>query len=232
MKVIYGVTDDTGNWAFSASPASSASNVQWTLTGNQLTINSFSNTIDTYAITITATRAGYPTLSKTFSLSKSKQGAAGAAGATGATGTSGAAGARGTMQFYVASAGLTSWSDTLATNATAGYGGNKVNDTVTEYNSSGGFSETRFWNGSAWVAPGQVIDGNLLVTGTIGAAKIAANAITAEKINAGAITADKMTVSNLSAVSAAMGTLTSGKIQSPDGSFVIDFTNKYINITV
>jgi hypothetical protein len=152
----------------------------------------------------------------------------------------------------VASAGLGSWNDTLATNATAGYGGNKINDTVTEYNSNGGFSETRFWNGSAWTAPGQVIDGNLLVTGTIGAAKIAANAITAEKITtdaitadkisagaitaakitAGAITADKMTVSNLSAVSAAMGTLTSGRIQSPDGSFVIDFTNKYINITV
>jgi len=118
-------------------------------------------------------------------------------------------------------------------------------------NSNGGWSETRFWNGSAWVAPGQVIDGNLLVTGTIGAAKISANAITAEKIatdaitadkisanaitaakiSAGAITADKLTVSNLSAVSAAMGTLTSGRIQSPDGSFVIDFTNKYINIT-
>jgi len=133
MKVINGTTDDTANWSFSASPASSASTAQWTLSGSQLTINSFSNTIDTHGVTITATRSGYPSLSKVFTLSKSKQGAAGATGATGPTGSTGAAGARGTMQFYIPIAGATSWSDTQANSATTSYGGNKVNDTVTQY---------------------------------------------------------------------------------------------------
>jgi hypothetical protein len=237
MKVINGTTDDSANWIFMASPASSASNVQYTLSSNTLTMASISNTIDSYSITITATRSGYPTLTKLFSISKSKAGAAGAngtngaAGANGATGptgpagsngSNGAAGQRGTMTMYVNGAGWASWNDTYATNAFASYGGKMLNDVVTEYNSNGGWSETRFWNGSAWVSPGQIIDGNLLVTGTIGASKISANSITA----------DKMSVTSLSAVSASLGTMTSGRIQSADGSFVIDFTNKYINITV
>lgn len=55
------------------------------------------------------------------------------------------------------------------------------------------------------------INGNLIVDDTIEARHLA--------------------VTTLSAVSANMGTLTAGKIQSPDGKFVIDATNKTIRIT-
>lgn len=39
-------------------------------------------------------------------------------------------------------------------------------------------------------------------------------------------------IGNLSAISANMGTLTSGKIMNSDGSFIIDLDNKFISITV
>jgi hypothetical protein len=51
----------------------------------------------------------------------------------------------------------------------------------------------------------------------ISADKIAANAITAAKIAAGAVSADKISVAQLSALTANMGTLTAGKIQSANG---------------
>lgn len=256
MKIVNGTTDDSGNWTFTASPASSVSNVQYTLSTNTLTLSSMSNTIDTYGITITATRTGYPTLTKLFTISKSKQGTAGAtgatgstgptgatgsAGATGATGSAGSQGTRGSLTVYVGTAGQTSWNDTTANNALSTYGGKILNDQVVEYNTSGGYSETRFWNGTSWATIGQVIDGNLLVTGTIGAAAIAANAITAGKIAAGAvtattiaagaITADKLTVTSLSSMTSNIGTITAGVMQSADGKMVIDLNNKYISIT-
>jgi len=62
--------------------------------------------------------------------------------------------------------------------------------------------------------------------------KIAANAITSDKIVANAITANKLNVSTLSAISANMGTINAGLLQSNDGLFVIDLTNKQISISV
>jgi hypothetical protein len=49
-------------------------------------------------------------------------------------------------------------------------------------------------------------------------------------IRTGSITADRLSVGSLSAVSANMGTVTAGRAQSPDGKFVIDFTDKYFAI--
>src|SRR5574337_1386661 len=50
-------------------------------------------------------------------------------------------------------------------------------------------------------------------------------------IIAGSIVAQFITVAQLSALSANMGTLTAGKIQSSDGRFTIDCTNELITIT-
>jgi hypothetical protein len=56
------------------------------------------------------------------------------------------------------------------------------------------------YNGTAWQnVTGQVIDGNLIVTGTISANQIAANAITAGKIQASAITTDKLDANSITA---------------------------------
>lgn len=69
-------------------------------------------------------------------------------------------------------------------------------DTFAKERDGKGFSETRYWGGSEWLRPGVVIDGNLLVNGTISGDKIAANAITAAKIKAGSITVDRLSSSD------------------------------------
>jgi hypothetical protein len=55
-------------------------------------------------------------------------------------------------------------------------------DTVTLRNSAGTDAETRTWNSSAWGATGVVIDGNLIVNGTIGASALKADAIDGKTI--------------------------------------------------
>lgn len=80
------------------------------------------------------------------------------------------------------------------------------------------------------------IAANAITTGKIAAnaimaGQIAAGAVTAAKISAGAVSADKLNVASLDAVSGNMGTLRVGKIESNDGKFLIDATNKRIKIT-
>lgn len=87
------------------------------------------------------------------------------------------AGTRGSRQFYATTAGTT-WSDTLANAAITATGATKVlNDIVTLSNAAAGFSQTRFWDGAAWLQIAQVIDGNLVVQGTLGADRIASGLI-------------------------------------------------------
>ena len=61
-----------------------------------------------------------------------------------------------------------------------------------------------------------------------------ANTTTIEggRITTGTIDAAAINVVNLSALNANLGTVTAGKMQSPDGKFVIDLTNKFISISV
>ena len=47
------------------------------------------------------------------------------------------------------------------------------------------FSETRYWSGTSWVSPGQVIDGNLLVKGTISGDKLIAGSVTVDSLSSG-----------------------------------------------
>jgi len=97
----------------------------------------------------------------------------------------GADGQRGSRTFYVS--GASSWSDASATSAASVSGGPVINDIVTEYGS--GFSQTKFWDGATWQTISAAIDGNLLVSGTVGSSAIAANSIIAGKIAANSITA-------------------------------------------
>lgn len=123
--------------------------------------------------------------------------AAGAIGANGSNGTNGTNGLRGSQTYYATLGGSTAtYSDSLATTTASAGGGPILNDVVVQSNSSVGFSQTKFWNGSSWVILTQVLDGNLLVTGTVGAAAISAGAINATKIAAGAITASKLIISD------------------------------------
>ena len=89
-------------------------------------------------------------------------------GATGATGSAGAAGERGSIQLYQSG----TWSDAGATAAILGVTGtaNRIGDTVTYSNST--TATTKYWSGSAWVDPGVVINGNLLVGGSISSSSV------------------------------------------------------------
>lgn len=98
-------------------------------------------------------------------------------GPIGAKGQDGLPGVRGSRSFCYALSGSTNtWSDVIATTTASVDGGPVLNDQVTEYNNSMDFSQTKFWNGSTWVNVDAVIDGNLLVKGTVGASKVVVNA--------------------------------------------------------
>ena len=73
----------------------------------------------------------------------------------------------------------TSWSDATAnSHFTTNYGGIKVvGDRATIYDNATAFAATKEWNGSAWVAATAVVDGNLLVTGSVTASRINSNGL-------------------------------------------------------
>jgi hypothetical protein len=86
----------------------------------------------------------------------------------GTTGTAGSDGTRGSVTAYATGS---SWSDATANSKITEVTGSStkvIGDTVTISNGTS-FAETKYWSGSAWVSPGVVIDGNLLVNGTVSA---------------------------------------------------------------
>ncbi len=92
----------------------------------------------------------------------------------------GSPGTRGSGEFYAVGS---SWIDSTAANAVyAVYplltypAGLVYGDTVTISNNSN-FVNVRYWNGSTWTALGTVIDGSLIVTNSITAAKINSNGL-------------------------------------------------------
>lgn len=97
----------------------------------------------------------------------------------GAAGGPGTAGTRGSRIFNQ-SVAATSFNYTTAYTAAQVSGGPIPGDTVTQYNPAGTFTETRIWTGAIagannsanWSLANTIIDGNLLVTGSVRADKI------------------------------------------------------------
>ena len=81
------------------------------------------------------------------------------------------------------------------------------------------------YSGAAWVGVQDTTVADNIYT---------ANTTTIEggKIRTGSIDASRINAVTLSALSANMGTVTAGKMQSTDGKFVVDLTNKFISISV
>ncbi|MDV2968720.1 phage tail protein [Nitratireductor aquimarinus] len=87
-----------------------------------------------------------------------------------------------------------------------------------------------------------IIDGSQIKTGTIKAQQIDVNAIKAQHIDAEAIQAHhikansvkaaQIDVDNLAAVSANMGLIKAGRMESPDGKVVFDLNNKFLSMEV
>lgn len=123
-------------------------------------------------------------------------------GTTGATGSAGSTGTRGTLQLYDSgtwgTGNVPTSSNATSKVATAATANGSTpttpiaGDTVTFYNTSTPYAYTLTYNGSTWVVPSTVIDGSLLVTGTITSGALATGSVTSAKIAAGSITADKL----------------------------------------
>lgn len=96
------------------------------------------------------------------------------------------AGTRGSRQFY-GTASTNAWSDSEANAVIAAADAVKqLNDTVTLSKTTvPTFSQTRYWNGSAWTTVSQVIDGNLVVQGTLSADRLATGSMNAAVITVG-----------------------------------------------
>jgi hypothetical protein len=117
-----------------------------------------------------------------------------------------------------------------ATNTTAVGNNDTVNATTTTSEKRARFVASRSGGGSAAArfAGFRVLRraaAELIVDGSILADKIASNAVTADKIIAGAVTAAKISVTDLSAISANVGTLTAGLLRSTDSNVQLDLTN-------
>lgn len=157
MTVYRGSVDDSANWSFSGV----GTGVTFTQAGVTFTVTGLS--ADVGYIDITATRTDFPTQTKRFTVTKAK---AGTNGTNGTNGSPGANGQRGSLTLYASGS---SWSDTTANNAIISATGSStkvIGDTVTISNGSS-FAATKYWSGSAWVDPGVVLNGNLLVNGTV-----------------------------------------------------------------
>lgn len=88
-----------------------------------------------------------------------------------------------------------SWADATADArilAATGSATKAIGDVVTIANGST-FTQTKYWSGSAWVDPGVVIDGNLLVSGTVSAAALNVSTLSAITANLGSVTAGTIT---------------------------------------
>lgn len=186
MKVYEGTVDDTDNWSFAFSPAPNQANLTYATDRSTVTVTGMAAGVDAAFIDITASKASAASITKRFSLTKSK------AGVKGDTGT-GQQGQRGTVNLPVAIGGTT-WSDSAAATAlqNGGYGVPIRFDLVTLVNTAAGFIQTKVWDGDSWEEPGFIVNGNILAPGTVRTSALEAEAVTAEKIRAGSIRASHM----------------------------------------
>ena len=106
----------------------------------------------------------------------------GAAGTNGANGTNGVDGRRGSVDLYVIGS---AWSDSVANNAILTNTGSAIKyagDKVTIYNNAG-FAQTKYWDGISTWTTGQIINGNVLVSGTVTSNAIGTNTLSAVNID-------------------------------------------------
>jgi len=158
MKVYKGIVDDSDNWTYSFTPGSSASTLSYTTSGGTLAVTGMNAGVDTASVDITASKAGASSITKRFTVTKSK---------TGASGT-GQQGQRGNVDISaVTNSSVWSDAEAVAALAAAGYGAPQVRDLVNLYKADRTFGMQKMFNGSAWVTVDYVYNGNVFVKGSI-----------------------------------------------------------------
>jgi hypothetical protein len=207
VMVLRGATDESTLWSLSKADT----NVTSSVSGKTVTVTAMDNVANSGYVDITLSRAGYPDIVRRFTLTKVKQGVAGSASA------------RGNVNIAYAIVG-TSWSDAEAAAAisNSGYGVPIIRDVVTLYNTLAGFSETRFYDGAAWLTIAQYLNGNLFVNGTIAGEKMIAETITATQlIKTLALITTEAQIGNLVVNTAAIKDLAVGTLKIQNEAVVV-----------
>ena len=185
----------TEGWSFGLAKSPDVPAFTYTWTGTDvrtLQITGFPTDTTSGYIRITATRTGSTTQVKDFKILKVIR------GTDGTNGTNGSNGVRGSRQIVVDG---TSWSDAAAWNGIVAQTGTTpvLSDLVTIANAGAAFSASKFYTGGAydgdWVTPNAYINGNLLVTGTVGADKIVSGSITTTQLNFNPVTTGNVVAS-------------------------------------
>lgn len=175
-----GVGTSAGTWKTTTTPVNITVGTL-TDSGTYLTVGQHSGfTAGQTSASITYTITGKDRLNNAFSITRTQ---------TFSKGKQGATGTRGSLTGYASGS---SWSDVTARDkiwtmlGNAGSAPNNshlvIGDTVTISNGSN-FAATKYWSGASWLAPGVVIDGNLLVSGTVSATALIAGTLTGFTIN-------------------------------------------------
>lgn len=145
MSIFLGTTDNSSAWTVTATPSSG---VTGSLSGKTYTVSTFSNTVDTGFVDLTATRSGYPSITRRFTLAKAKQGNT---GSTGAKGDTGSAGQNATAYWLVASNAAIGRSETgVYTPTTLSVTAKSQTGTATPINYSGRFIISETTDGTNW----------------------------------------------------------------------------------
>lgn len=200
FKVYEGALDVTLDCTFSV--ASNSSSLLASISNIGLySVVGMPSSVDTATVVFSATYKG-TTYSEAFIVSKIKAAPGSSADPLAQTTTDGRR-LPVNIQFVITGIAF----DNTAASSAMPAGGPVLNDRVTEYNLTAGFSETRFWDGATWRVLNALIDGNLLVTGSVSADALSANAVSAitgnfeqlvaDTLAAATITADQIDVTTL-----------------------------------
>lgn len=164
MVVFNGADIDTPNWTFTRS---STSGLTTTMSGSTITVTAMSAGLEAGVIDVTATRSGFPSITRSVRVTKAKRGLQGNAGASGP---------RGSVTVASPFTG-TSWSDSAANAAIVARGlAGPVNlDIVSLVNTETNWSEARFFVDGAWLTLQAFISGNLLVDGAVATRHLVVN---------------------------------------------------------
>ena len=211
MVSVFGA-DDTANWSVQINQKSAS--VTASMNTSTLSVSSMSS--DSGLVELRASKAG-TSIYKTFTLAKARRGVTG-------TGT---AGTRGSGRAYVS--GRSSWSDSVAASAiVSAYGnGPVVGDEVSQYGT--GFASTRRYDGATWLVMGQVIDGNLLVTETVTAARVVSGWVYSGGVNVSQLNAGTIDTSHINIVGDLLGIGRLGAVSTSDASYAISGVNTVNN---
>jgi hypothetical protein len=115
MSVFIGATDDSANWTYSRAYGAAGITATETVTSRTQTVNSL--TVASNYIDITASKTGYPSITKRFSVNRSLNGGKGDKGDTGDPGAPGGPGATGTSNYRIYKASANSATPPTTNNA-------------------------------------------------------------------------------------------------------------------